>query len=183
MFLVSKNIIGAPKMRNELYLYKIVNFSSLSLLIIFASITNISYWLLFLISLHKVIPCPTIAITIVVHVLGDSKRFLLFFTFTFKSKKDNFRYRGVILRRSHEPMYKTNVKIKLNYQNRQLLLSQSWKSDNFMESNSEKANIAFPILNNLTVLQMLFRILDAQSIFSLNDMLFIISLVADCIVS
>ena len=80
-------------------------------------------------------------------------------------------------------MYKTNVKIKLNDQNRQLLLSQSWKSDNFMDSNSEKANIAFAILNNWTVVPMLFRILDSQLIFSPNDMLFIISLVADCIVS
>ena len=43
-------------------------------------------------------------------------------------------------------MYKTNAKNKTKRLGGQLLLSKSWKSDNHMEINREKSNIAITIL-------------------------------------
>ena len=44
-------------------------------------------------------------------------------------------------------------KLKQRDQERQLLLSQSWKSDNQMGSNREKSNIAISILEKLPFLK------------------------------
>ena len=53
-----------------------------------------------------------------------------------------------IKKRSHKSMYKTDTKLKQRVYERQLLLSQSWKSNNFMGSNREK-NIYLRVLDKI----------------------------------
>ena len=69
-------------------------------------------------------------------------------------------------------MYKTNTRCKDI--ERQFLLWQSWKSDNYMESNREKSNIAIAILakrDNL-IAPKLFCILGAPIIFCLLNIIY-----------
>ena len=56
-----------------------------------------------------------------------------------------------IKKRIVELTYRTDPKDKEKSLKQKLLLSQSWKSDNFMGSNREKSNIAIVILENVTV--------------------------------
>ena len=51
-----------------------------------------------------------------------------------------------IQKRSYEPIYKIYTKIAKGLR-ATTLLSQSWKSDNFIESKREKSNIAIAILD------------------------------------
>ena len=58
-----------------------------------------------------------------------------------------------IYRRRHEPIYKTHTEIEAKTSELQLLLSQSWKSDNFMGSNRVKSNIAIAILGKIIIVK------------------------------
>ena len=67
---------------------------------------------------------------------GEEKKVKLSLSLSLKRAKE---------KRSHELMYKTNTKME----DWQLLLSQSWKSNNYIGSNSKKkSNIAIAILDN-----------------------------------
>ena len=65
----------------------------------------------------------------------------------FKGKKEGQLLLSQYL--EEQPMYNTFKKNKQRGKHLQLLVLQSWKSDNFMGSNKEKSNIAISIMEKI----------------------------------